>query len=47
MEVEEAVRALDLFASPQLPQLTHGMCPSCKDFYLQQLAELDLQLGKP
>ena len=45
-EVEEAVRALDLFASPRLPQLTHGMCPSCKEFYMQQLAELDQQVGK-
>lgn len=45
-EVEEAVRALDLFASPRLPQLTHGMCPSCKELCLQQLAELDRQVGR-
>ncbi len=46
-EVEEAVRTLDLFASPKLPQLTHGMCPACQAFYLRQLAELDQQAGQP
>lgn len=28
-EVEEAIQALDLFAEPQLPELTHTICPGC------------------
>jgi hypothetical protein len=27
VEAEEAIRALDLFGSYKLPQLTHGVCP--------------------
>jgi hypothetical protein len=34
VEVEEAVRALNLFGDQRLPQLTHGMCPDCKRSYL-------------
>jgi hypothetical protein len=32
-EVEEAVKDLDLFGASRLPQITHGMCPLCHDFY--------------
>jgi hypothetical protein len=28
-EVEDAVRALDLFARKHLPKITHGMCSAC------------------
>jgi hypothetical protein len=31
VEIEEAVSALALFESEVLPQLSHGMCPSCYD----------------
>lgn len=30
VEIEEAVRRLELFADAQLPALTHGICPACK-----------------
>jgi hypothetical protein len=29
VEIEEAIRVLDLFAGPQFPQLTHGICHAC------------------
>lgn len=29
VELDEAVRTLDLFSSSSLPQLTHGICPEC------------------
>ncbi|RMF84814.1 MAG: hypothetical protein D6736_18575 [Nitrospinota bacterium] len=29
IEVEEAIRRLDLFADPHPPRITHGICPSC------------------
>lgn len=34
VEVEEAVRVLNLFGDRRLPQLTHGICPDCKRRYL-------------
>ncbi len=30
VEVERAIRRLDLFASDPLPQLTHGICSACE-----------------
>jgi Tol biopolymer transport system component len=29
IEVEDAIGEVDLFASSELPQLTHGVCPTC------------------
>jgi len=29
VEIEDAVRALDLFAYKDIPRITHGMCPDC------------------
>jgi hypothetical protein len=29
LSVEEAVNYLGLFGAPQLPQITHGICPDC------------------
>jgi hypothetical protein len=29
VEVEEAIVAMGVFSAPQLPQLTHGICPAC------------------
>ena len=37
-EIEEAVKSLDLFASDQLPQLTHGICDSCYELVHNNLA---------
>ncbi len=31
VEVEAAIDALDLFEAPALPQMSHGICPSCRD----------------
>lgn len=28
VEIEEAIRVMDLFAGPQFPQLTHRICPA-------------------
>lgn len=30
-EVEEAMHALHLFQQPEMPGLTHGMCPACAE----------------
>jgi len=38
LEVEQAVRTLSLFDSINLPQLTHGMCNSCKETFKRQFA---------
>ena len=38
LDVEEAVGRLGLFDSPQLPMLSHGVCPAC-------LPELQRRLG--
>lgn len=35
VEVEEAVRLLDLFETPAVPRLTHGICPVCADAMLK------------
>lgn len=35
LEVEEAVRELQLFHASRLPQLTHGMCQSCGETWLE------------
>jgi hypothetical protein len=32
VEVEDAVRALDLFGPPSMPRITHTICNACKDF---------------
>jgi hypothetical protein len=37
VEVEEAVARLGLFHANQLPGLTHGMCPSCYEDYVNKL----------
>lgn len=31
VDVEEAVRQLQLFERTHLPQITHGVCPACKE----------------
>jgi hypothetical protein len=40
LEVEEAVARLGLFDSASLPQLTHGICPSCEAMVLAKLEEM-------
>jgi hypothetical protein len=35
VEVEEAVRVLNLFDEPQLPTLTHGICGECTASFLK------------
>jgi hypothetical protein len=37
LEVEQAVKLLDLFAEVNLPRLTHGICESCKELVLKSL----------
>jgi len=34
VEVEEAVRRLDLFDRPEMPALSHGICPECNELLL-------------
>jgi hypothetical protein len=34
VEVEEAARRLGLFERPELPALTHGICPDCNELLL-------------
>jgi hypothetical protein len=34
VEVEEAARRLDLFNRPELPALSHGICPDCNQMLL-------------
>lgn len=36
VEVEDAVRDLELFATSRLPQLSHGMCPSCSRLFIEK-----------
>jgi hypothetical protein len=38
VEVEEAMRILNLFSAAKLPRITHGMCPDCYESCLQELA---------
>ncbi|MEC9491345.1 hypothetical protein [Flexistipes sp.] len=37
-EVEDALKKLELFLKTKLPQLTHGLCPSC---YRRMMDEID------
>jgi hypothetical protein len=37
LEVEEAVRRLELFHEPLLPQITHGICGDCLETFRQDL----------
>jgi hypothetical protein len=34
VEVEEAARRLELFRRPELPAITHGVCPSCTEMLM-------------
>jgi len=34
VEVEEAVARLGLFALPQLPAISHGVCPDCSEMLM-------------
>jgi hypothetical protein len=34
VEVEEAARRLELFNRPELPALSHGVCPDCNEMLL-------------
>jgi hypothetical protein len=34
VEVEEAARRLELFNRPELPALSHGICPDCNEMLL-------------
>ncbi len=37
IEVEDAIRRLTLFSSSVLPQLTHGVCPTCRSLLYERL----------
>ena len=37
VEVEEAVRRLQLFDQARLPRITHGVCPACKETFETKL----------
>ena len=39
VEVEEAVERLGLFEASIMPQLTHGICPSCLTTYRREIAD--------
>ncbi|MES2305785.1 MAG: hypothetical protein V4558_09760 [Gemmatimonadota bacterium] len=41
VEIEAAVTVLGLFGGAPLPQLTHGMCPSCSTILLGALEDSD------
>jgi hypothetical protein len=34
MEIEEAAAHLELFLRPELPQISHGICPDCSEMLL-------------
>ncbi len=34
VEVEEAAARLELFASPRLPAISHGVCPNCTEMLM-------------
>jgi hypothetical protein len=36
-ETQQAITILDLFGKKQMPQLTHGVCPSCSDTIMAEL----------
>ena len=38
VEVEHAISELDLFGLPQVPSLTHGICPDCVSEIRQEIA---------
>ena len=38
-EIEEAIERLGLFGAQYLPQLSHGLCPSCKKTIWSKLVE--------
>lgn len=37
LEVEEAIAALDLFGAPEVPSISHAMCPECERIFLKEL----------
>lgn len=37
VEVEDAIQGLTLFSSSVLPQLTHGVCPTCRSLLFERL----------
>lgn len=37
VEMEEAIRALDLFGRPAMPQITHAICDSCYNFVRDEM----------
>lgn len=39
VEVEEAVKVLQLFDAPRLPRISHGICRECLDAFEMPLAE--------
>ena len=39
LDSDELIRETDLFASSQLPKLTHGMCPTCFDMVRKAIAD--------
>ncbi|SLM32508.1 conserved hypothetical protein [Desulfamplus magnetovallimortis] len=40
LEVENAIRELDLFGSICLPALTHGMCDKCREMLMNEISNL-------
>lgn len=46
VEVEEAVKRLNMFEAASLPQLTHGMCGSCNGLSREKLEELAHRGGR-
>ncbi len=45
VEVEEAVKRLDLFESEGLPQLTHGLCNGCYEIAMEKIKEARTDKG--
>ncbi|NNE07956.1 MAG: hypothetical protein HKN20_05270 [Gemmatimonadetes bacterium] len=37
LDAEIAITSMDLFLTPRLPQLTHGICPVCSDRVLKEI----------
>ena len=40
-EIEDGVRKLGLFDEPTCPEITHSLCPTCKETLYKELAALD------
>ena len=40
-EIEEAIADLNIFEKELMPQLTHGICPSCYDNAIKELDSID------